>query len=650
MIRSKDMLKASVIALNSDKDKIMAKLHEMGVMQLSDLKMAPLAGILTHSRSSDSAHEISDYMLRVSRLRTILDIVPAKRSFTENTLDLAFLDKESVERKETKKILKEAEQFLKQNEDDLIELEENYMRHTSNIEVLEEEKKTVRIFKDSGIAVENVFDTKRIFVISGIMPSRDVEKLKADVKEISEGYCVVSSSQKDKESSLVIVASLKEYIDIVTSSVKKYNLSIIQVPQLREGKKDFSYIEKDIEASKSEIEVIKSKLKEIRKKLYRDVIILRETLHIEEERNLAYHNLVESKNFFVVEGWIEKDKKKLLEKEIKELTKERFMIEFREPAKDEENVPVEPTNPRWLKPFEMLTELYALPKYKDLDPTFVVGPLFLIYAGFMLTDFVYGAGLLALGLFISWKFSKYDKNMKYVAINITWMGIFAMIFGVLTGSYLGDAPNYFFGVPTAKLAIWKDPLADPLYFLIISIVVALIHLNIGLILGAVEDFRNKDYKAFVKERLVWFMLQTSIAFMYFKWSPLFGKILLAATVLLVIIMSGPLGVLGMTGFMGDVISYSRLFALALSTAGIAMTVNLLMNLVKGVPYVGIIAAILIFVGGHIFSFLMNSLGSFVHSIRLQFVEFFGKFYEGGGDRFSPFTEKRVYTKVEAGKK
>ena len=97
--------------------------------------------------------------------------------------------------------------------------------------------------------------------------------------------------------------------------------------------------------------------------------------------------------------------------------------------------------------------------------------------------------------------------------------------------------------------------------------------------------------------------------------------------------------------MGDVISYSRLFALALSTAGIAMTVNLLSDMLAGIPYVGFILAAIVFIAGHLFSFLMNALGSFVHSIRLQFVEFFGKFYEGGGDRFAPFQEERVYTEV-----
>ena len=146
-------------------------------------------------------------------------------------------------------------------------------------------------------------------------------------------------------------------------------------------------------------------------------------------------------------------------------------------------------------------------------------------------------------------------------------------------------------------------------------------------------------------KFVWFLLQFSIG-IWALISPLAGQILLGLTILLIIITAGPLGVLGMTGFMGDIISYSRLFALALSTAGICMTINLLADLVGGIPKIGIFLTIIIFVGGNIFGLIMNTLGAFVHSIRLQFVEFFGKFYEGGGDKFSPYKQNRVYTQEE----
>jgi V/A-type H+-transporting ATPase subunit I len=142
------------------------------------------------------------------------------------------------------------------------------------------------------------------------------------------------------------------------------------------------------------------------------------------------------------------------------------------------------------------------------------------------------------------------------------------------------------------------------------------------------------------------VLQLSVLFFYLGMT-IPGVVLILLVVGTIIYAEGPIGILGITGFMGDVISYSRLFALALSTAGIAMTVNLLTTLVMDIPYAGIVAAILIFIAGHMFSFLMNSLGSFVHSIRLQFVEFFGKFYEGGGDKFEPFVEKRKYTSLKS---
>jgi V/A-type H+-transporting ATPase subunit I len=123
-------------------------------------------------------------------------------------------------------------------------------------------------------------------------------------------------------------------------------------------------------------------------------------------------------------------------------------------------------------------------------------------------------------------------------------------------------------------------------------------------------------------------------------------LILAGAVIGIVVMHGPLGLLGISGLMGDMISFSRLFALSLSTAGIALAVNLLANLVSEVPFVGLILAFLIFLMGHTFGFVMNSIGSFVHSLRLQFVEFFGRFYEGGGDKFTPLKEDRYYSEVK----
>ena len=421
-------------------------------------------------------------------------------------------------------------------------------------------------------------------------------------------------------------------------------VAVFAIPLLPDVKDPLDWINNKIDDSDNKTSEVLESIKKLRKEHFKDLVIIREELENLEKRLEVIHDMKNSDNFFVLSTWVPKSDIIKLKSELQERLNERIIIRTSFPE-EEDTPPVKLTNPKWLKPFESLTELYALPNYRDLDPTFIVGPIFLIYAGFMLTDFVYGLMLLVGGFFVIRKFGKYNPGMKMLAINIFWIGFFAMLFGLLTGSYLGDAPKYFFGMTSEQLAIWKDPLTDPLYFLIISLSVAVVHLNVGLVLGLIEDIRKRAWKTAVSERGIWFLLQVSILLLYLKVG-LIGKLLLGLTVLLVIIFHGPIGVLGITGFMGDAISYSRLFALALSTAGIALTVNLLADLLKGTPYIGFILAGIIFIAGHLFSLVMNALGSFVHSLRLQFVEFFSKFYEGGGDKFEPFREERFYTEVK----
>lgn len=636
MLRSKDMTKVSLFAYNKDREKILSKLHKLGIIQLIDLKSSDIK--LEGEIPYDEIKDISDNLIRVSRLNHILNIVPVKKTFLQNLFGLETTKKAIVKRKNKEVILNSASKFLKEYEEQLIKLEENHTKLVEECEDLKRTRKIIEILYSHDLPAELLGETKNIHFTTGKIQAANIEKLNEELGNELDGYYHVHVKDDGKESIIVIIA-LKEYESKVNFLVKKYGVEIFAVSEVPEGKNALKWITKKQEENSEKLNDVHCEIEKYQKIAYDASIFLREELELMKEKFEALHRIKQSKSFFVMQGWVTSN-------ELSKLKENLTEVEILEgsPEKDD-NVPVRLSNPGIYKPFEMLTELYALPKYKDLDPTFIVAPLFLIYAGFMLTDFVYGFGLVVLGLVMFYLFRKQSESMKYIGINIFGIGFFAMIFGILTGSYLGDAPSYFFGMSTEQLAIWKDPLADPLYFLIIALSVGLIHLNIGLFLGLIEDIRNKQWKTMLSERIIWWMLQISVlAFVLGQKTA--GWVLIIITVLMVVVLQGPLGLLGMTGFMGDVISYSRLFALALSTAGIAMTVNLLAEMLYEIPYIGIIAAALIFILGHLFSFFMNALGSFVHSIRLQFVEFFGKFYEGGGDKFTPFSEERVYTEVE----
>ncbi len=636
MIRPKDMIKVSLFAYNKDREKVLTKLHRLGIIQLIDLKSSDIE--LDSCLPAEQIKDISDYLIRVSRLNHILTLVPPKKDFMQNLFGLETTKKAIVKRKTKNVVIKESERFLKEYETKLINLEEQHTELVENKEEIKRTKKIINILESHKLPTEYLGETKNISFTTGKIANQNIPKIKEDLNKELEGYVHIETKDEGKESVIVII-SLKENNQKVNFIVKKHGVDVFAVSKVPESEDAVRWINEKEEENSNKINDILIEIEKYQRMAYDDSIFLREELEVLKEKFESLHKLKESKSFFVMQGWVTKDELKKLRENMTEA-----VIHDDNPHEKDE-VPVELSNPWFYKPFEMLTELYALPNYKDLDPTFIVAPLFLVYAGFMLTDFVYGLGLVILGGVIFYLFRKQAKSMRYIGINIIGIGAFAMVFGVLTGSYLGDAPQYFFGIPTAKLAIWADPLADPLYFLIISLFVGLVHLNIGLVLGLIEDIRKKQWKVMLSDRVIWWVLQIAILAFVLK-AQTIGWILLTITILMVIVLQGPLGLLGMTGFMGDVISYSRLFALALSTAGIAMTVNLLSDMLYQVPFIGFIAAALVFIVGHLFSFFMNALGSFVHSIRLQFVEFFGKFYEGGGDKFTPFKEERIYTEVE----
>lgn len=645
MFRPKKVEKATVYALNKDQNAVLSKLHKIGLLHIINLKTVKESSELAPAIPTENLKHISELLLRVSRIRAALDLAPVKLSFSQSVSGLDLMRKRKVPGKESKVLINETEKFLRNYEEPIIELEK---RHNDLVTKIDEDKKLkeiIELFESHDLHLSLLEDTERLSISAGSMPLNLVPKLKEELKKDTDGYCHLMYKRETKKEAVIVTMVLKEYSGKVNFLLKKYGVQIFLIPPLPEVAHLKKWIDAGIEKAEKEKKDIVSKISEYRKKIFEGTVVLREEVWILKEKFEAVHKMVSSESFFVVQGWVISKYKERIVEAMKEATHGVAFVDFN-PPNDDEEVPVELTNPFYLKPFEMLTELYALPKYGGVDPTFIVGPLFLIYAGFMLTDFVYGLLLFVAGLFIIKKFGKYDVGLKYMSINLAGMGFTTMVFGVLTGSYLGDAPSYLFGVTPSQLAIWKDPMVEPLYFLIVSIVVALVHLNIGLFIGILEDIRKKNWKAMVSERVVWVTLQVGIACIYFHVFELFGKILMGLTFLTIVVLSGPIGVLGVTGFMGDVISYSRLFALALSTAGIALAVNLLTELVAGIPFVGIFLAIIMFIVGHLFGFLMNAIGGFVHSLRLQFVEFFGKFYEGGGDRFEPFAEERIYTEVK----
>ena len=333
---------------------------------------------------------------------------------------------------------------------------------------------------------------------------------------------------------------------------------------------------------------------------------------------------------------------------------------------DGEEPPVLLKNKKFFAPVEPLVSMFGLPGYRGLDPTSVVAPFFYIFFGICFGDAAYGAIVASALIFLLLRNQVAGTIRKFMLVLII-SNICAVIFGALTFSWFGDSITSFsflrFLRPLEKIKI-LDPMNDPMTMLFVSLAFGFAQIFIGLAIAMYDNIRKGDSFAAFADQGGWMIFLCSLVLMglasagaaplppgLFKVTAVVGALILIATQgrdkknVLGKLFSGVMSLYNVTGYLGDLLSYSRLLALGLSSAAVGTVINLLANLVSGVPYVGVLLGILIFVLGHSFGIAVNVLGAFVHSLRLQYVEFFGKFYTASGEEFAPLEAKTQYVRL-----
>ncbi|MGA1840587.1 MAG: V-type ATP synthase subunit I [bacterium] len=368
----------------------------------------------------------------------------------------------------------------------------------------------------------------------------------------------------------------------------------------------------------------------------------------------------------IITGWVK-------EKDINKLNKgiEHFQgeldIDIFEPRKDEAP-PVALANNRFASPFILVTKLYDLPHYRELDPTPILAPFFFLFFGLCMTDLGYG---LLIALVCLWGLKRLNiKGSGRTLLQLFFLcGISTFICGALAGSWFGDIVNYlpgwlgFLKKINLSLAI-INPIKDPLKFLILSLSLGYIQVVTGILVQMYKDIKANDYYTAFLVRVPWVGLLTGLILFVitknknvqlasiFKWLSISSAVVIFLCEgknennILKRIGTGFIALYGIVGYYADMLSYCRLLALGLATAVIATVVNQMAILSKGIPYIGIVFMLGILIAGHLFNLLINSLGAFVHTSRLQFVEFFTKFFEGGGKPFLPFEKQNRYTSID----
>ncbi len=364
-----------------------------------------------------------------------------------------------------------------------------------------------------------------------------------------------------------------------------------------------------------------------------------------------------------IEGWVRADELAALKTNLNaklECDVEELVVN------DEELVPTATKNNKFVKQFESITNMFSVPNPKELDPNPVMSIWYWIIFGIMMGDV--GYGLLMLIVFVAFIKLKRPKGaMLNLVMIFAFSSIPAIIFGILSGGFFGYSFDIlkiignWVGKPDWTIVILK-PVDDPMPMLIFSLVLGIFHIISGLILKIINEARRGDIKTLLADGVSWIAilvgLIVTVVGMVVLPSPILqwtGLGLVGIGVILILVLAGRAqksfigkafgglgGLYGVTSYLSDVLSYSRILALSLSSAVIAFTMNLLADMVFGVPFVGFLLGTIVLIIGHLFNFVMGLLSAYVHDGRLQYLEFFGKFYEGGGYEFVPFTYKLKY--------
>jgi V/A-type H+-transporting ATPase subunit I len=478
----------------------------------------------------------------------------------------------------------------------------------------------------------------------------------------------------ENETVLYVIAKVENQ-ETIESVVRDGGAKILYIPEGKLTLSEFLEVaDGNIHSLEEELAKLHTEIESKTRENLEKLVLFREALSAETERLAVLAKACEAKYVTLIEGWIPESNVEAAISELRENIGYVF-IDTRKPEQAEEP-PTKMRNATAVKPFEVIVNLFGTPKYKEWDPTPIIAYSFALFFGIMLGDVVYAA-LLMLFANRGLRFlvdNPESEGFKLFQRIIYISGGVALVIGVLTGSYLGNFYE-FFGIESLALSKAIQAIyLDPMLFIAASLIIGLVHVNIAHVLGLIRGIKERQ-KAVVLNKAGLFILQIGaipwimhailgidIPLLPEQIYPILLYVAILGVVLIVVsslmekgaFMGGIFWIFDVTGLLGDVMSYARLAGVGLATYYLAYCFNLIAELLSNMMPAGIVQAvvgtlifIIVLLAGHVLNLALSGITCFVHSLRLCFVEFLFKFYEGGGRAYSPFRLKArpVFVKV-----
>jgi len=664
------MQRIFIYALKKDRKPILELLQRRGVVEISDI--IPEDNVF---HKTDVSHAKSSFDKSISSAKEAIDIlnrfapeIKAKLSILNGRKEISTEDYDTFKTKYEESI-RIANHIIACNKE-IAENKAEILKFDIQAEML-----TPWTSLDIPISFsETKYTRSFIGTISKEWTLEGIYEKLADLLPLSVD--IISSS---KEQTCIFVLCTKDKADSVYEALRAIEFSHPSISSDKAPAQQLADLDQQIANACTAID-----------KAEKEIISLapsREDLHflqdydkMRADKYEVIGQVVQSQNVFVISGYIPKKDAKSLE----DALNNEFIIsmELEEPS-EEEDVPVLLKNNGFSAPLEGVVKGFALPSKGETDPTMVMSLFYYMLFGLMLSDAVYGAIMVA---GCAYGLIKARHTMEYAMKNILKMylfcGISTIFWGIMFGSYLGDIVDVvsetFFGNKITIPPVWFFPVNEPMRMLTFAMTLGLIHLLTGLLMKFYQLLKQKDYKSIIYDVVTWMVLVVSATIILvsmemmrnilgisFVIPPLVAKIATVAAIIASVgivltngresrnpfkrFLKGAYALYNITGYLSDVLSYSRLLALGLATGIIGSVINKMAAMTAG-GIIGPFIFTVIVVLGHTMNIGINALGAYVHTNRLQYVEFFGKFYEGGGRQFNPFNMKTKYYKVKENKK
>jgi V/A-type H+-transporting ATPase subunit I len=644
------MSKLQIIAHDSLREEVIGYLHEKGVIHITDLR-----------ESAEESEEVKPDPERAEQIRKLTETL-SRLQFAIDYLAQFERKKGGLFSFSGGKIIFSPERYREitsseslpgwlEIADRCYQLSNEIVRLENQLSRIGNERANLQIWYKLDAPIESLRDTERVAIRVGSVPAAAYQEMLSELGDTTP-YHHVDPINITRSEAYFVLSFLKEEEATVNPILAKYGFTPATFPRdagrVSEILSELEEEEREIESRQEEIASEASTLLQHRPEL----MAVYDHLYERLQRLQVQESFLETRHVFMVEGWV---KEKDLDSFREDLTgrfKEIEIYAF-EPDPDEEP-PVVIENNRLVEPFQMVTNLYGMPRYKEVDPTPLFAPFFAFFFGVCLTDAGYGLVVILLSVLVLKLFAM-GKGARQLTKILLISGVMTVVAGLLTGGFFGlHMPE-----PFSKLMV-VDPTTPEgqKRFLYISWGIGIVQVWIGFVIKFLLGLREGRYREAFRADLPWVIMIPAAVLLLPEGLRKIGLTLFVVCSVWIIALSdtesksiaGKIGNgffnwYGISGVFGDVLSYSRLFALGLATGIIAQVVNTIAGMVSGVPGLGPVLMVGILIGGHLFNIVINALGGFIHTARLQFVEYFTKFFEGGGEPFTPFAKESKYIVV-----